>query len=60
MSRVAFINAVGGTMYVDESRVDEYKGAGFMLASDVIDTTAVIVDAEEKPKPTRSKKKKEV
>lgn len=55
--RVAFINAVGGIMYVDESRVEEYKAAGYSLAADVVDSTAVEVD--EKPPTTRKRKKKE-
>ena len=45
-------------MYVDESRINEYKEAGYMLASDVIDSTAVEVDKPTpKRKSTRAKKK---
>lgn len=54
MGKVAFINAIGGTMYVDESRVDEYKAMGYSPVADVIDTTCVIVD--EKPKTEEVKK----
>lgn len=55
--RVAFINAVGGLMYVDESRVEEYKAAGYMLAADVVDSTAVEIEEEQ---PTiRKRRKKE-
>jgi len=60
--RVAFINAVGGRMLVDESRVDEYMAAGFKLAADVIDTTAkeVVEDeiSEAAPAPAPKKKRK--
>lgn len=56
--RIAFINSVGGLMYVDESRVEEYKAAGFMPAASVVDSTAEIVDVEE-PKPRRRRTKKE-
>lgn len=55
--RVAFINALGGKMLVDESRVEEYKAAGYMLAADVVDTTAIEVnETEEKPKATTKRK----
>lgn len=57
--RVAFINAVGGLMYVDESRIEEYKAAGYMLAADVVDSTAhEVTDVEEdKPAPKKRRKK---
>lgn len=58
--RVAFINSVGNKMYVDESRVQEYKDAGYQLASDIIDSTAVITETEEVPavaKKSRRRKK---
>lgn len=45
---VKFINKfTGNAMYVSESRVEEYKAAGHKVA-------------EVKPKPTKSRKKKEV
>lgn len=57
--RVEFINSVGGVMLVDESRIEEYKAAGYMLAADVIDSTAVeVVDKPAVKK--KSTKKKEV
>lgn len=34
--RVEFINKVGGKMFVDESRVEEYKAAGYVLAANVV------------------------
>lgn len=53
--RVEFINELGGIMSVDESRVDEYKEAGYKLASDSLKTPA------EKTKPVpRRKSNKEV
>lgn len=55
--RVEFINHCGGIMLVDETRVEEYKAAGYMLAANVIDSVAEVID--EKPlqkKKTRSKK----
>ena len=55
--RVEFINNAGGRMLVDESRVNEYKAAGYMLAADVIDSVAV--EIEEIPvKKSRSTKKR--
>lgn len=60
--RVAFINNVGGIMTVDESRKDEYLEAGFVLASNIVDSTATVVDVVE-PTPKKRKtttKKKEV
>lgn len=51
--RVEFINSKGGTMFVDESRIEEYKAAGHILAADVIDTKFV---DDEKPKTRRKKK----
>lgn len=49
-------------MLVDESRVEEYKEAGYMLASNVIeDTTFREIKSEEpKPEPKKRTKKKEV
>lgn len=58
--RVKFINAVGGYMTVDESRVEEYKAAGYLLAADVIDVEARVIDSEKQPKKRTSKKKAEV
>lgn len=58
--KVAFINAVGGIMYVDESRVEEYKAAGYKLAADIIDSTAVEITDEEVAPTSRRKRKKEV
>lgn len=57
MARIEFINSVGGKMFVDESRADEYKAAGYMLAADVIDTTAVVVDTPTTRKKSTRKKK---
>lgn len=59
--KVEFINAAGGRMFVDESRVNEYKEAGYKLASDVIDSTAEIIE-EAKPSPKKKtvRRKKEV
>lgn len=55
--RVEFISASGGKMFVDESRVEEYKAAGYMLAADVIDTVFVEDIVEEPKKPSGRKKK---
>lgn len=56
--RVEFINKTGGRMFVDESRVEEYKAAGYILAANVIESTAKEID---EPKPAkRTRKKKEV
>lgn len=60
MGRIEFINCVGGSMFVDESRKQEYIEAGYMLASDVIDSTAVVIDEVEEPKKTTRRKNKEV
>lgn len=63
MAKVEFINRVGGRMFVDESRVDDYVKAGYLLASNVIDSTATDVEVVEKPterKKTTSRRKKEV
>lgn len=57
--RVEFINNVGGKMFVDESRVNEYIAAGYMLAANVIDSTAVEVDEAPTPKKKSTRKKKE-
>lgn len=56
--RVEFINNAGGRMLVDESRVAEYKAAGYMLAADVIDSVAVEIVEEMPVKKTRSTRKK--
>lgn len=45
--RVKFISSTGGTMYVDESRVEEYKAAGFVPVADA-----------PKPKKSNSTRKK--
>lgn len=59
--RVKFINHVGGIMLVDESRVNEYKEAGYMPASDVIDVEAKVVDENVEPTPKKkaTRRKKE-
>lgn len=58
--RIAFINSTGGKMFVDESRVEEYKAAGYIPAADVIDSVAVeIEDAPVKKSRTRSKRQEE-
>lgn len=55
--KVEFVNNQGGRMFVDESRVEEYVAAGYMLAANVVDSTAVIVeDAPVVKKTTRRKK----
>lgn len=58
--RIEFINAAGGVMLVDESRKDEYLAAGYMLAANVVDSTArIIEEVEEAPaKKKRPPKKK--
>ena len=48
---VGFINKLGGVMYVDDSRVDEYKAAGYMPVANIIDT-------EEHPQEITSKRKR--
>lgn len=55
--RVEFINASGGIMLVDDSRVEEYKAAGYLLAADVFD---VEVKDENPTEKKRGRKKKEV
>ena len=51
---VRFINKLtGGEMWVDESRVDEYKAAGHKLAAD-----AVSPITKPEPAPKAKKKKK--
>lgn len=57
--RVEFINSVGGIMTVDESRKQEYIEAGYMLASDVVDSVAVEVVDKPTTKKTSTRKKKE-
>lgn len=57
--RVEFINKTGGRMFVDESRVEDYKAAGYILAANVIDSTAKEVD-EPVVKKKSTRKKKEV
>ena len=56
--RVEFINNAGGRMLVDESRVNEYIAAGYMLAADVIDSVAVEIEEEMPVKKSRSTRKK--
>lgn len=51
--KVEFINKFGGRMYVDESRVEEYKGAGFKLASSSLEKKATT----EETKPEKTEKK---
>lgn len=55
--RIEFINSTGGKMLVDESRVEEYKEAGYMLASKVIDAEFV---EDKKPRAKKTTKKNEV
>lgn len=57
--RVEFINSVGGIMTVDESRKQEYIEAGYMLASDVVDSVTVEVVDKPTTKKTSTRKKKE-
>lgn len=50
-------------MLVDETRVEEYKAAGYMLAADVIEDTTYREIKIDEPKPApkkRTKKTKEV
>lgn len=54
--RVEFINSSGGRMYVDESRVDEYKAAGFKLAAKNIPRKESSDTIEEPAKRSRRKK----
>lgn len=54
--RVEFVNSVGGIMRVDESRVEEYKAAGYMLAVKAEKKTDA--KAEEAPKKKAAPKKK--
>lgn len=55
--RIEFINATGGSMFVDESRKEEYIAAGYMLAANVIDSVAVeLKEPVEKKRATRKKK----
>lgn len=55
--RIEFINSAGGKMLVDESRKEEYIAAGYMLAANVIDTTATEVDTPVEKKPSTKKKR---
>lgn len=57
--RIEFINSTGGKMLVDESRKDEYIAAGYLLAANVIDSTAVEVDKPVKIKTSTRKKVEE-
>lgn len=53
---VEFINKLGGKMFVDDSRVDEYKAAGYILAADIVGTDETPKEiTEEKPKRRRKK-----
>ena len=54
--RVEFINSSGGRMYVDESRIDEYKAAGFKLAANVHKAKETSDTNEEPAKRSRRKK----
>lgn len=54
--RVEFINSSGGRMYVDESRIDEYKAAGFKLAAKNIPRKESSDTIEEPAKRSRRKK----
>jgi len=55
--RVEFINHTGGKMFVHESRVEEYKAAGYIPAASIVDSTARdITEPVEKKKTTRRKK----
>lgn len=54
--RVAFISATGSRMMVDESRIEEYKAAGYKLTADT--PSEVHEVAEDKPV-SRKRKKKE-
>lgn len=53
--RIGFINSITGTvMMVDESRVEEYKAAGYKLAADSFTKPA---EEGKGKKPARGKKK---
>ncbi|MBQ0113616.1 MAG: hypothetical protein KBT03_10835 [Bacteroidales bacterium] len=54
--RVAFVNGNGHKMLVDESRVEEYKAAGFKLAVEPLAKE----EKQAEPKPKRTKRNKEV
>lgn len=53
--RVKFINKIGGIMLVDESRVNEYKEAGYLLASDSVSEAVPAVKEKAAPKRKSSK-----
>ena len=53
MGRVEFIGRFGCRMYVDESRVEEYKKAGFMPANSSVEPKTT---EEAKPKQPERKK----
>lgn len=55
--RAKFINNLGGIMLVDESRIEEYKEAGYKLASDSVSKA---VPAEKEKSTTKKKVVKEV
>ena len=51
---VAFRNLLGGIMYVDESRVDEYLSNGYKpIAGDADDTKSEEATAEQKDEETK-------
>lgn len=57
--RVEFINWTGGRMFVDESRVEEYKAAGYVLAASVCDSQNIQEEIPQKEtKRTAGRKKK--
>lgn len=51
---VAFYNNMGGKMLVHESRVEEYKAAGYKLVA----LTTVEEEKAEEPKPVKRKRGK--
>lgn len=56
--KVEFVNRLGGSMLVDESRVDEYLKAGYKLASKPSAPAKAMPDDVEEPAPKKISRKK--
>ena len=56
--KVEFVNRLGGSMLVDESRVDEYLKAGYKLASKPSAPAKAMPDDIEEPAPKKISRKK--
>lgn len=56
--KVKFINKFGGTMFVDETRVEEYKGAGFKLAPTLLPKEEPTEEVKAKPAEKKAKRTK--